>query len=106
MSTRSPARHHHLRTVASSVGLIALVLCSPAAAPAAAATDAVSNQLIVGFDKKVSSSASKQAIDHAGGRLLRRLKSVNGTVVQPGAKGLALDTLARRLRGARGVAYA
>src|SRR4051812_14199234 len=103
---QQPPNRHQLRTAATSGGVIALVLCSLVAAPAARATDAVSNQLIVGFDKNVSSSKSKQLIEHAGGRLLRRLKGINGTVVSPGVKGLALGTLTKRLSGARGVAYA
>jgi thermitase len=95
-----------MRAAAAAGGLAALVLGCLGATPAIAATDAVPNQLIVGFDKKVSSSASQDAIAHAGGKLVRRLKSIDGTVVKPGAKGLALATLLRRLRAARGVAYA
>jgi thermitase len=88
------------------VGTAVLVLGSVMAAPAAAATDAVSNQLIVGFDKNVSSSQGKTLVQSADGKLVRRLASVRAAVVQPGKKGLALSTLTSRLRKARGVAYA
>jgi subtilisin family serine protease len=89
-----------------SIGAAVLVICAVVAAPAHAATDAVSNQLIVGFDKNVSSAQSKSLIERAEGKLVRRLPSVRGTVVRPGKSGLALGTLTDRLRGARGVAYA
>jgi subtilisin family serine protease len=87
-------------------GVAAIALCSVMAAPAHAATDAVSNQLIVGFDKNVSSSKSKTLIERAEGKLVRRLTSVRGSVVRPGRSGLALGTLTDRLRKADGVAYA
>src|SRR3954471_22336870 len=88
-----------------AIGLAVLVLAAMAA-PAHAATDAVSNQLIVGFEKNVSSSKSKALVEDAEGKLVRRLSSVRGSVVRPGRSGLALGTLTKRLRKADGVAYA
>jgi subtilisin family serine protease len=93
-------------TAIRASGLVVLVVCAVGAPPAAAATDAVSNQLIVGFDKNVSSSKSKAVIEQAEGKLVTRLGSVRGSVVRPGKSGLALGTLTKRLRGAKGVAYA
>src|SRR4051812_456167 len=92
-------------TAVRASGLLLVGLCV-IAAPASAADDAVSNQLIVGFDKKVSSSQSKALIADAEGKLVRRLQLVRGSVVRPGRSGLALGTLTKRLRKADGVAYA
>src|SRR3954471_18424822 len=89
-----------------ALGLAVLVLGAALAAPAHAATDAVSNQLIVGFEKNVSSSKSKALVEDAEGKLVRRLPSVRGSVVRPGRSGLARGTLTKRLRKADGVAYA
>jgi thermitase len=83
-----------------------LVAGSVAAAPAAASADAVAGQLVVGFGGGVSPSAQRQVIEHAGGRLVRRLSHIDGTVVRLRAKGLALSVLQRRLRGGHGVRYA
>ena len=86
--------------------MVVLALCAIVTAPAQAATDAVSNQLIVGFDQKVSSSQSKALVERAEGEVVRRLPSVRGSVVRPGKNGLALGTLTKRLRKVKGVAYA
>jgi subtilisin family serine protease len=101
---RSPPNRRSTAVHAS--GLLLVGVCAVMAAPASAADDAVSNQLIVGFDKKVSSSQSKALIKGAEGKVVRRLELVRGSVVRPGKKGLALGTLTKRLRKADGVAYA
>jgi subtilisin family serine protease len=84
-------------------GLVAGVLAS---APAAAPADAVSGQLVVGFHDGVSSPAQQRVIERAGGRLVRRLSHIDGTVVRVRAKGLAPSALRRRLSGQHGVRYA
>jgi thermitase len=89
--------------LAVAFGLIASAV---ATVPAAASGDAVPGQLVVGFHGSVSSPAQQRLIDHAGGRLVRRLPQIDGTVVRVRAKGLALGVLRRRLRGQRGVRYA
>jgi thermitase len=95
------------RTLLVAVAVAAAVLVAAAAAPAAgAAPDAVSGQLVVGFHGSVSPAAQQRIIEHAGGRLVRRLAHIDGTVVRVGAKGLALSVLRRRLRGQDGVRYA
>src|SRR5204863_263860 len=45
-------------------------------------------------------------IEGAGGRLVRRLAHIRGTVVRVRQHGLALAVLRRRLRAANGVRYA
>jgi subtilisin family serine protease len=89
--------------LAIAAGVVAV---SVAAAPATASGDAVAGQLVVGFGGGVSSSAQQRVIEHAGGRLARRLPHIGGTVVRLRAKGLALSALQRRLRAGRGVRYA
>jgi subtilisin family serine protease len=86
--------------------LVGIVAGAVAAAPAAASADAVPGQLMVGFDAGVSSSAQQRVIERAGGRLVRRLSHIDGTVVRVRAKGLALSGLRRRLSGQRTVRYA
>jgi thermitase len=84
----------------------ALVTATLAAAPAAAATDAVPGQLVAGFKDGVPASAQKQLIERAGGRLVRRLAHIHGTVVGVRTHGLALGVLRGRLRDMREVRYA
>jgi subtilisin family serine protease len=84
----------------------ALATATLAAAPAGAATDAVSGQLVAGFKDGVPASAQKQLIERAGGRVVRRLANINGSVVRVRTHGLALSLLRRRLGDARQVRYA
>ena len=97
-------RHRTTRSMRAVVA--ALVVSGLTAAPAAASGDAVSGQLVVGFERSVPASAQKQLIERAGGRLVRRLAHIHGTVVRVRTHGLALATLRRRLRGAHQVRYA
>jgi subtilisin family serine protease len=85
---------------------VALAACVIASAPASASADAVPSQLVVGFHGDVSSSAQQRVIEQAGGRLVRRLSHIDGTVVRVRSKGLALSALRRRLSGHKGVRYA
>jgi subtilisin family serine protease len=89
-----------------SAAAVALVASVFACAPTVASADAVSGQLVVGFDAGVSASAQQRVVEQAGGRLVRRLSQIDGTVVRLRAEGLALSSLQGRLRGARGVRYA
>lgn len=84
---------------------IALIACSVAPATAAAGTDAVSNQLIVGFERNVSSSEGDQLVKASKARVTARLKRIRASVVRPRG-GVALGTLLKRLRRSDGVAYA
>src|SRR4051794_10974494 len=84
----------------------ALVTVALAAAPAAAATDAVPGQLVAGFKDGVPASAQKQLIERAGGRVVRRLAHIRGSVVRVRTHGLALSVLRRRLADAPAVRYA
>ncbi|HMJ37754.1 MAG TPA: S8 family peptidase [Baekduia sp.] len=94
-------------SASTSLAVVAgLVVGAIASAPAAASADAVPGQLVVGFHGSVSSPARQRVIEQAGGRLVRRLSHIDGTVVRVRAKGLALSALQRRLRGQRGVRYA
>ena len=74
--------------------------------PAAASADAVAGQLVVGFRSGVTASTQKSVIERAGGRLVRRLANIRGTVVRLRERGLELGVLRRRLSAARGVRYA
>src|SRR4051794_11427060 len=74
--------------------------------PTAASADAVPGQLLVGFHGGLSSSAQQAVIEHAGGRLVRHLAHIRGTVVRVHAKGLALSALRSRLQAAHEVRYA
>src|SRR3954454_10310231 len=85
---------------------VALITTGLAAAPADAATDAVPGQLVAGFKAGVSASAQQQLIERAGGRLVRRLPHIHGTVVRVRTPGLALSVLRRRLHDVREVRYA
>src|SRR4051794_28457258 len=85
---------------------VALTALGIAVLPAAASADAVPGQLVVGFHSSVSSPTQKALIERAGGKLVRRLAHIRGTVVRVRTKGLALSTLRKRLRDAHGVRYA
>ena len=74
--------------------------------PTGASADAVPGQLLVGFHGGLSSSAQQAVIEHAGGRLMRHLSHIRGTVVRVHAKGLALSALRKRLQAAHEVRYA
>src|SRR4051794_10505650 len=104
----SPAKPDRLRRVRRWLLLATLVLLAAGTgtAPARASTDAVSGQLVVGFAGSVTSSGQEALIEHAGGRLVRRLAHIRGSVVRLRAHGLALSELRSRLRGERGVRYA
>jgi subtilisin family serine protease len=84
----------------------ALATAALAGAPAAAATDAVPGQLVAGFKDGVPASVQKQLIERAGGRVVRRLAHIDGSVVRVRTHGLALSVLRRRLGDARQVRYA
>ena len=101
MRQHAAARRRHLLLL-TAAGLLLAV----AAAPAHAATDVVPGQLVVGFKSGVSASKQKALIEKAGGRLVRRLAHIRGTVVHVKHKGLALSVLRRRLAGTSGVRYA
>ena len=86
--------------------LLSALACAAVAAPAHAASDAVPGQLVVGFTSSTSSARQQALIERAGGRLVRRLAHIRGTVVRVRRKGLALSLLRRRLAGTSGVRYA
>jgi hypothetical protein len=75
-----------------------------ATAPARAAT-AVPGQLLVGFDKGVSTSLQKQLVESTGGTISKRLRHIRGAVVRT-RHDLALSVLRRRLQALPKVAYA
>jgi thermitase len=92
--------------IACAVVAAAFVAGAPAAASASASADAVSGQLLVGFDGDVSAAAQRHVVERAGGRLVRRLAHIGGTVVHVRDKHLALSVLRRRLHALNGVRYA
>jgi subtilisin family serine protease len=88
------------------VALVALALSGAAASalPAQAATRAVPNQLIVSFDKGVSSQGRDRILDRVGAKVRSRLAHLRGAVIKP-RSGLALELLRRRLKARSSVAY-
>jgi subtilisin family serine protease len=90
----------------TSAGCLAVLALCMGATPAAAGSDAVSGQLIVGFDKGVSSQRGEALVERLGGRVDRRLARIRASVVRPQARNLGVATLIKRLAKARGVAYA
>src|SRR4051794_24811098 len=77
--------------------LIATLAALAFATPAPASTDGVPGQLVVGFKNGVTSAQKKALIERSGGRLLRRLAHIQGTVVRVRTHGLAPSELGRRL---------
>ena len=67
-----------------------------AAAPAGAAPKAVSGQLIVGFEKKVSSDRQRAVLKQLGAKIHKRLARIRAAAVRP-RSGLALSVLRKRL---------
>jgi subtilisin family serine protease len=68
--------------------------------------EAVPNQVVVGFEEGVGSGEQRELVEAVGGRLERRMGFIRAGVVTVRERGLAVQTLIRRLAERRGVAYA
>ena len=81
--------------------------CSPSPRPSAAAP-AVPGRLLVGFEKGISKERQEAILSRVEGRIARRFSAVRGgrlVVVKP-RSGRKTRALRKRLRRARGIAYA
>ncbi len=89
--------------------IVAVCLLAALAAPAQAAPPAASGQLLVGFERQLSSHDQGRILDRLGGRVAKRfgggLRGGRLTLIKPRG-GLALRLLRKRLATADGVAYA
>jgi hypothetical protein len=91
-----------VRTARTVVIALALALIGPAA-PAAAGTDAVQNQLVVGFRGNPSADDQRAIVDRAGGTVRRRLRAIRAVTVRP-RSGVSIDSdasavMTRNVRG-------
>jgi subtilisin family serine protease len=84
------------------VVILGLALAFPTAAPA---SDAVRNQLIVGFADTTSRARAAATVKAAGGRFVRRLDRIGAAVVRP-RRGIRTRRLRARLARAQEVRYA
>jgi subtilisin family serine protease len=84
---------------------VTVVLLLAHLAPArAGAPDRVGDQLIARFSSPTAAAHAPTAVDHAGGRVMRRLRSIDAVVVRPRG-GVALRVLRRALERRRDVRY-
>src|SRR3954464_11834497 len=86
-----------MAAVAAICAVLLMAACT--AVPAAAAAPVYSQRLMVGLAAGVSADRGAAAVEHAGGRGVRRVGRVGGVVVE-GRHGLAADLLRRRLLSA------
>ena len=86
--------------------LLMLLVAAPTAArtPAHAAAKAVSGQLIVGFEKNVSSDRQRSVLKKLGAKVHKRLANIRAAAVRP-RSGLALSVLRKRLAKHPAVQY-
>jgi subtilisin family serine protease len=66
--------------------------------------DWVGNQLIARFSSPTAAAHAPTAVDHAGGRVMRRLRSIDAVVVRPRSH-VALDVLRQALERRNDVRY-
>ena len=86
-----------MRTLALAT-LVVFLAATPAAAqaPARSSAKAVSGQLIVGFEKKVSSDRQRAVLKQLGAKIHKRLTQIRAAAVRP-RSGIALSVLRKRL---------
>jgi subtilisin family serine protease len=93
--TLRPATVGHMRArllIPIVLGMLVVVVMPPAAQ----AAKAVSGQLIVGFERKVSSDRQRAVLKKLGAKAHKRLPHIRAAAVRP-RSGLALSVLRRRL---------
>ena len=78
--------------------LVMLLAAAPASArpPATSAAKAVSGQLIVGFERNVSSDRQRSVLKQLGAKIHKRLARIRAAAVRP-RSGIALSVLRKRL---------
>jgi subtilisin family serine protease len=92
---------------ALAIACLAVLLCVSSAGanpPAHSAAKAVSNQLIVGFKKKVSSDRQRAVLKKLGAKIHKRLAHIRAAAIKP-KSGLALSALRKRLQRHPDVGY-
>jgi hypothetical protein len=87
-----------------AVAIFVLLFLLGAGVADARAADAVSGQLIVGFERQVSADRQGRIARSLGAKLRKRLSQIRAGVVKP-RSGLALSVLRRRLAAHPDVAY-